>query len=237
MSKQCWLLGMCVVFTQVAWAGRPLGTDDAGTADAGTCQIEGWQQRSRSDRALVVAPACGVAPGLEVGIDDTRRTGDAVHGAGLALKWLPQGAAGPTWADTTAFGDVSAGLKLSLAYRRQPGESWRHRDSNLLLLVSTKFNDTLTLHTNLGAIRNQAEKINAGLFNIALVATPNERVLLFAESQTNSRQATFGPTVNTIGGRWWVIKQRFGLDATASRAIGQPGATYTLGFGWYGLTL
>ena len=70
-----------------------------------------------------------------------------------------------------------------------------------------------------------------------MVATPNERVLLFAESQINSRRATFGPTVNTIGGRWWVIKERFGLDATAGRAIGQPSATYTVGFGWYGLTL
>lgn len=237
-QKQFWLLVISMVFTQISWAGRPIGTDDAGTADPGTCQVEGWQERMRSERALVVAPACGVAPGLELGFDYTRGSVDAARAAGVALKWLPQGAAGHSWAGTTALGEINAGLKLGLAYERQSGESWRYRDANLLLLLSTKFNDTLTLHTNLGAIRSQAKKISAGLLNIALVATPTERVLLFAESQTNNRGAVFGPTVNTLGGRWWVVKERFGLDATASRAVGdQSGTTYTIGFGWYGLAL
>ena len=35
------LLG--VVASQ-AWAGRPLGTDDAATADLGTCLLEAWNE-------------------------------------------------------------------------------------------------------------------------------------------------------------------------------------------------
>jgi len=237
--QQFSLVLLCILFAQSAWAGRPIGTDDAGTADAGTCQIEGWQERLRSARALIIAPACGIASGLELGIDYTRLPGDTARGAGVALKSLPQSASEHSWAGDTPVGENTAGLKLSSGYQRHAGESWRHRDSNVLLLVSTKFNDMLTLHTNIGGIRSQAEKPNAALFNIALAAKPSERVLLFVESQTNHRRTVFGPTVNTIGGSWWTVKQRFGLDTTASRPAGShaAGTTYGIGFGWVGLAL
>ena len=60
-----------LAWQQAANAGRPLASDDAGTADAGTCQVEVWAERSDRDRATVIAPACGIAKGVELGSDYT----------------------------------------------------------------------------------------------------------------------------------------------------------------------
>ncbi len=77
-----------------ALAGRPLSTDDPNTADAGTCQVELWTERSRgaADGGTVLAPTCGLAPGLELGADQrwARAGQDPRASAGLGLKWAPQ---------------------------------------------------------------------------------------------------------------------------------------------------
>ena len=59
---------------------------------------------------------------------------------------------------------------------------------------------------------------------------------MFAENQANSKCAVFGDTVNAGGARWWLVKDRFGLDMSASHQAGTDiGTMWTLGFGRYGL--
>lgn len=71
---------------------------------------------------------------------------------------------------------------------------------------------------------------------MAIVWTLHEDIVLFAEDQANNRRSVFGRTLNNVGERWWVIRDRFGLDLTATREAGAAGRTaWTLGFGWYGL--
>lgn len=60
-------------------------------------------------------------------------------------------------------------------------------------------------------------------------------MLLFAETQVNTKRAAFGGTVNSGGARWWLEKDRVGLDLTASRELGLGATRWTIGFGWYGL--
>lgn len=101
--------------TQHAFAGRPLASDDAGTAGAGTCQLESWVEHAGSNRSLIAAPACGVAQGMELGVDYAlphprnvlRATG------GLALKWVPE-----SWRAETRAGALNFGLKLSASFKR-----------------------------------------------------------------------------------------------------------------------
>ena len=53
-----------------AHAGRPLSVEDAGVNDLAQCQVESWFSRtSGSGTRLVVAPACGVLPGVELGLE------------------------------------------------------------------------------------------------------------------------------------------------------------------------
>lgn len=217
-----------------ALAGRPLASDDAGTADPGTCQLESWLERAGSERAWAFAPACGFAKGMEIGADNTlphprdtlRATG------GLAFKWVPE-----DWRVETPLGALNFGLKASVSFDHPTGASWHRSETGMLALATLKASDALTLHANLGAAHEHSSRTTATLLNLALVWTPTDQALLFVETQANSKSAVFGGTVNTAGGRWWLVKDRFALDLTASRQAGAAiGTLWTLGLGWYGLS-
>lgn len=217
-----------------AWAGRPLSSDDASTAEFGHCQVESWVERAGGDGAWVVAPACGMAPGLELAADYARpRHRDAQRSsAGLALKWVP----GACQTETAA-GRLTCGLKFGLAYEHPVDGGWRGTEASVLGLATLQASDDWALHANLGAARDRSSGSTGALFNVAVVWTPHARALLFAEAQSNSRRAVFGPTVGTVGARWWLARDRLGLDLTASRAEGSGGPTqWTAGLGWYGLS-
>jgi hypothetical protein len=228
------LAAALAALTATAWAGRPLATDDAGTAEVGTCQVEGWIERAGSEGAWVVAPACGVAKGLELGADHTRpRHRDELRGsAGLALKWVPE-----AWRADSPAGEIGFGLKLAQSFDRPAGAGWRGSETGALALATLQPGGDWTVHANLGAARERSSGSTAALLNLAVVWTPHEQALLFAETQANNRRPVFGGTLNTVGGRWWLAKDRVGLDLTASREAGIGGATlWTVGLGWYGLS-
>lgn len=218
-----------------AHAGRPLLTDDAGVADRGTCQVESWLERQGPARSWVVAPACGVAAGLELGADYTvPRPRDAVSAeAGLALKWVPEG-----WKLDSPVGEINAGLKLSGAWQQPTGAGWQAAGSSLMGLMTWKAGESITVHTNIGLARDRSSGQRAALFNAAVVWTPLERLLLVAETQGNSKREVFGGTVYGLGARWWLVKDTLGLDLTTSReSVSGAKAVWTLGLGWYGIGL
>ncbi len=218
-----------------AFAGRPLLTDDAGVADRGTCQVESWAERHGSARSWVVAPACGVAAGLELVADYTvPRPRDPVRAeAGLALKWVPEG-----WKVKSPVGEIHGGLKLSGAWQQPTAAGWQPASSSLMGLVTWKTGESFTVHTNIGWARDRSSGQRALLFNAALVWTPLERLLLVAETQVNSKRDVFGGTVMGLGGRWWLVQDTLGLDLTSTReSVAGAKSVWTLGLGWYGIGL
>lgn len=227
------LLALWAMVATPAWAGRPLASDDASTADPGTCQIEAWAEHRRGDGAWVLAPACGVAPGLELGADVTRPyRRHSVHAeVGLAVKWVPD-----SWQLQTPAGALNFGLKAALAQQRLVASGWQASSAGLLL-ASLQASDSWSLHANLGAARDHAAGQSAGLLNLAVVWAPHDRAQLFAEVLANNRSAVLGGAERAAGGRWWLAKDRLGLDLTAGREAGSGGPTrWTLGMGWYGLS-
>lgn len=216
-----------------ARAGRPLATDDAAVADRGACQIEAWVERAADQRALVFAPACGVADGWEIGADATRTRprGDTIAALGLAAKWAPKGSS-----FETAFARVALGAKFAAATDRLAGGDWRMRGANVLGLASLEFTDRLALHLNVGAARDRPSRTTGTLFNAALEWSPAPRWMVFGEALANDRRATFGGTVSSAGARWWIVPEAIGLDFTASREAGAgDGTRWGFGIGWYGL--
>ncbi|TDP74033.1 hypothetical protein [Roseateles toxinivorans] len=233
LTLLCAVAGICS--SPSVWAGRPLSSDDAATADPGTCQVESWLERQGGDRTLVIAPACGIAPGMELAADySTLHPRDVLHaGAGLAFKWVPE-----TWAWDTPAGAVQLGLKLSASWLRPSGTGWQHSELGALGLLTLQPHEDWALHANLGRVRERSSGSGATLLNLALSWTPTEQAQLFAETLANNRRQVFGGTVNTVGGRWWLLKDVLGLDLTASREAGSGARTvWSLGFGWYGLRL
>lgn len=215
------------------WAGRPLASDDAGTAEARTCQLESWVERGDGANAWVVAPACGIAQDMELGADHTRPgSRDLVRAAaGLAFKWVPQ-----AWRVETRAGELNFGVKLGAAFEHPAAGGWRSAETGVLALATLSAGANWTWHANLGAARSRSSGATASLLNVALVWTPRDEALLFVETQANNRRSVFGGTVNTAGARWWLVKDSFGVDVSASREVGGgSGTLWTLGFGWYGL--
>jgi len=227
-------LGMLVslAVSLPALAGRPLSSDDAATADPGSCQIEGWGEKSGASRAWVLAPACGVAEGWEIDLDYTHpQPQDELRGeAGFAIKWVPK-----SWSMLTPAGTVNFGLKFGVGYERPVDGGWRRSGQGLLGLATLVVNEDFALHANLGPHQDRASKLVSTGLNLALVWVPHPAGLLFAEVQTNDRRATMGPTQRTVGGLWWVTPEKFGLSLTVSRPVGRSDTQWTLGFGWYGL--
>ena len=218
-----------------AWAGRPLATDDAGTADAGTCQLESWVERTRDERAWITAPACGLAPSLELGLDYTRPSPrETLRAAGgIAVKWVPEG-----WQLRTPIGELNFGLALSAAFERPTNATWRTVETGGSVLATLQPGHAWTLHMNLGGAHDRGSERTAALLNLAAEWTPRDDVSLFVEVLTNNRRAEFGGTVVTAGGRWWLIKDQFGLDLTAGRENGAASVTtWSVGIGWYGLRI
>lgn len=223
----------CALLPAAAQAGRPLASDDAGTTDAGTCQLESWVERAGTDRALVLAPACGIAKGMELGADYTLpHPRDVLRAAsGVAFKWVPE-----AWRIDTLVGELNFGLKLSAAFEYPAGTGWRPSERGGLILATLKPADAWTMHANLGAVRERNSGTTATQLNLALVWTPHDDAVLFAETQANNRRPVFGGTVNSIGARWWLNNERLGLDLSASREAGGASTMlWTFGLGWYGI--
>jgi hypothetical protein len=218
--------------TWCALAGRPLATDDAGTADPRTCEVEAWVDRADASRNAVLSGACGVAEGLELGLDVSRPSprGDVRAGAGMGLKWAPEAAR-----LDTAPGALKLGLKAALASERSRLDGWGAPDPSLDALVTLSPAEAWALHANLGVARHRASGTTGGRIALAAEWSPRNDVLLFVETLGSDRRAVFGPAVRSAGGRWWLLEERLGLDVVASRESGGRETIWSIGFGWYGI--
>jgi hypothetical protein len=210
-------------------AGRPLTTDDAATAGAGSCQVESWLERSRGDRSLVVAPACGLNDAVELDLSVSRSHVENLRyetGVGLAVKWVD-----PAW----KLGDTALGAKVWVGQRRRPGQGPHMDENGLALLASRPLGESLTAHVNLGAVRHPDDSKGHGLGYAALAWTPQAAWLAFAEINAVSKL----PSQTATGLRYWLRQDVLGLDLTAMRSAArpnQPGATtLSLGLGWYNI--
>ncbi len=209
-----------------SFAGRPLSVEDAGVNPLGQCQLESWVDQTSQELGLVLAPACGVVEGLELGIefDIPRHKSKRDAGRAVALKWAPVDFAGPNW---------SFGAKLAISQVKLAGESsWRSGATSLQGIASYNVATNWTAHVNLGVdmVRNPSEAL--GTVGAAAVWTPHKNWLFFAEVSGAEKDTA----TRTMGTRFWLMPDELGLDLTAGRANGRHEPTaYTLGVSWYGI--
>jgi len=220
--------GLGVGLAGPAQAGRPLATDDAETAPAGSCQVEGWAEKAGADRGWVLAPACGVAPGLEINGSLTRFTASALSAEGeLGAKWSPHAAH-----LHTPLGELRLGARLSLGSERQPAGGWVRTRTSALGLASLVISDAWSVHANLGMQRDEVSLDRAALGRLALVWSPNEWWQVALETQRSRSRTIFGNPEHGIALRRWLMKDHLALDVTASHPVGD-GVHWSAGFGWY----
>ena len=194
----------------LAMAGRPLASEDASTADAGSCQLEAWAGRIGAAGSTTLAPACGLLPGLELDADLSvfSPRGSQPRQAGLALKWVPS--AVPR---DTAAGSVHLGAKLSGAWATPAGAAWHASQTTALVVLTLKPGDAMALHANLGATHDHASGKHASLLNLALAWAPHDALLLFCR----------GPGQQPARGVWGHAAKRRGT-LVAGQGHGGPGS-------------
>lgn len=220
-----------VFLTQLAMtaqAGRPLGTDDAGTAGAKSCQVESWIERDTTGGAnkWVVSPACGLGDSFELGLELARTVPDdgiSFDGT-LALKWV-----NPEWKS----GPLNWGVKLwhgTSNSRETP--HWVDTSSGAMGLLTWTASEALSMHTNLGFTKDYASGNTEPLMNLALSWAPAPTLTLIAEHMSVRNS----PSQVNVGARWWLKPEQLALDVTFGRTNDvEPVQTVTVGFGWYGI--
>jgi hypothetical protein len=209
-----------------AQAGRPLSTEDAGTNAQSQCQVEAWVDHRSDGHTSHLAPACGLADGLELGVELVKASpGDtASQGHALSVKWAPEWLSWQSW---------RLGAKLGTASERAPHEStWHQASTAALAIASLPLDPQWTLHLNLGRQRNKLDQITSSTYGAALVWTPHERWVVFGELNGDNKT----PASQAIGLRYWLLPDQLGLDVTGSRTNATPGSrSWGVGLGWYGL--
>lgn len=209
-----------------AHAGRPLGTEDAGTNPQAQCQVEAWLDSASDARLTHLAPACGLVDGLELGFEFVKASpkDEQPQGRSLALKWAPE------WLE---WQGTRFGLKLGTASEKAPDDTrWHQASLAVLAIASLPLNPQWTAHFNIGRQRDKLEGVGTTTYGTALVWTPHERWVVFGELTGNNKSAS----TQTIGLRWWLLPETLGLDLTSSRTNATPdNAAWGIGLGWYGL--
>lgn len=211
-----------------AHAGRPLGTDDAATAGANTCQIESWLERGAGPKARtwVLSPACGLGEAVELNVELARTVPDdgIRFESGLAVKWVD-----PAW----KAGPLHWGFKAwrGTAHRRHAPRR-AATASGAMGLLTWRAGEAVAVHGNFGFEKDHASRRNEPLINLAFNWDATPSLTLVAEAMA----LRHGPTQRNLGARWWLQPERLALDLTAGRSTGAaPTRNVTIGLGWYGI--
>lgn len=212
-----------------AHAGRPLATDDAGTAGAHTCQVESWIEHAAGSHARrgVVSPACGWGDAFEVGIELARSVpDDGIRlESGLSLKWVD-----PAW----KAGSLNWGLKAwhSTAHGHRTSRT-APTASGAMGLLTWRASQAVAVHGNLGFEKSHhAGRGTEPLLHLAVSWEAAPALTLAAEAMA----LRHSPAWLSLGARWWLRPERLALDATAGRGNGaEPARNVSVGLGWYGI--
>jgi len=210
-----------------AQAARPMVTDDAAIATRGECQLEVWSDRLDDDRALSIAPACGLTDSLEFDAQATRVQvgGASLYGVGLGLKWAPDGLE-----FELPVGTLNVAFKAGYAWLRDAAGHWRHDGVGAAALASLAIGPAWSVNANLATVRDLAGRTSTTGFNLGVAWQASERWMLFGEWLATDRAAG----VANAGTRWWWVPGTLGLDFSVGRTAAH-GATIGVGLGWYGI--
>ena len=204
----------------VAYAGRPLDTEDAEILDEGWCQLESWTFQSRSAKRYWLVPACNPFGNLEFQVGYAREQPDEAPGHNdylLQAKTLLK----PLEANGWGFG-------LSASAVRAGGGDDRTWGYTALFIASRSLaDDRVRLHGNAGALYTQRTRRTSGLWGLAGEFDVTERVTVLGEVVGVSGEGRLAQ----VGGRVWLVPERVSLDGTVGRSdlSGRTETIFTFG--------
>jgi hypothetical protein len=206
----------------LAWAGastlsraaRPMVTDDARLVDAGACQLEAWQRVNRGSRERWAFPACNPTGKLEV----TLGGNDLPDGSGgRANDYVVQGKMLFRGLETNGYG---FGLAAGAYFHGDPAPGQGQLKSAYFYVPISKswLGDQLVVHVNLGAQSDRDAGTHPWTWGVGAESSLTSRLILIAESYGDGHAR---PSYQA-GLRFWIVPNRFQVDATLGA---QPGET------------
>ena len=203
---------LCAVFAGLACCGqchaaRPLITDDARIVDPGACQVESWVRSNRNSTEGWALPGCNPSGNLELTLGGGRlHDGTGTRTTSLVLQgktlFRPLEANGWGW-----------GAALGVASDPRTGA----RDVYGYLPVSWSLrNDHSFLHANLGVKQEGLVKLRQITWGLGLEQPVADHFGLIGEAFSQDKGRPF----LQFGLRYWVLRDRVQLDATAGNRMG-----------------
>lgn len=207
----------------VAYAGRPMVTDDAGLVAARSCQIEAWVQLHRDSTDYWALPACNLGGNLEITLGGalTRAAGHTqtraqVLQAKTLFKPLPVNGWGI---------GLAAGTLRDAQAERDAHDWYAYVPASLSLR-----DDAVLLHGNLGWLRSGQDRRHRLTWGVGAEARATERSAWFIETYGEDRGRPF----YHLGLRHELVPGRLQIDASYGNRHGGGSAErwFSVGLVW-----
>lgn len=202
------LCALCL-FSSVAYAARPMITDDARIIDPKSCQVESWAKSNRHSNEFWALPACNPLGFFEFtvgGAITNEKSSDRTYTSDGIIQFK-------TLFRELKTNDWSVGL--ALGNNRHPGMSLvgtNHSDVYGYIPLTVSFNDDRQfLHLNAGLTRKQLDGSYAKTWGIGGEFQVLPHTYIIAETYGENQIAAAYQT----GVRHWVIPNRLQVDLTA----------------------
>ena len=214
-----------LLFCGSALAGRPFFTDDAALTTPNTCQIESWVQVNGNQGSDIWAvPACNPSGNFEItlGINRLQMNSDS-----NTQSYLLQGKTLLKKLKTNDWG-------LGLAFGVIRSTEGRAGTDFIYLPLSISFDDdNLTLHTNLGWVKDRTQGSNRTSWGLGADYVLAERTSVFAEV---FGEDVIKPMFHT-GFNFTLIPNRLNLNLTYgyNQALEHNNHLYSVGLNIYSL--
>jgi hypothetical protein len=201
----------------LAWAGRPLQTEDAGILDRGACELESVRSHQRADgntdRENSIQLGCGVglSTQLALAFGQARVSDASAHGMQFSGKTgLWQGA-----------GDNAPGFSVAyvVTSSKDNTHGWRHEATDVNFVYSQPLND-YTLHANLGPSRDEVARLHKMNWALALEHADIGAWAPMAEIYGDNKE----PPWWNLGLRYTAVPNKLELNASFGRQVvtGRP---------------
>lgn len=191
-------------------AGGHHAVDDAGLAEPGTCEAEGWLSRASGERLRHGGLACRVGP-VELGASTDYTRANRVTGAGSGTDWEMQA----KWA-TDLTPTFAIGLAWSAGWAAH--QSPRYQGHSAVVLATWKPQDDVAVHLNAGRDFNRgaAHQTRAGA-SVEWTVQPgwSATVERYLEAETHFLRA----------GLRWSLAEAWLVDVSRAQHLRGPGVS------------
>ena len=190
----------------LAFAARPMITDDARIVDPKACQVESWIRNNRDTREYWALPACNPTGNAELTFGGARTTGE---GRNEFTDQLIQAKTifRPLAPDGWGIG-LAAGVMRHL--HREGAEGWP-ADAYGYVPVSIAFaGDQWVVHLNGGFVHRRDLDRNVGTWGFGNEIRLRDDLYFIPEVFRSEPGRPFFQ----LGFRYWVVKDRVQMDAT-----------------------